>query len=88
MQDAALMRWKFPNEDIMLLLIYRPGAQTACEDLARAISFIFEHAEELEVDTKGYFSGAVQPEPVWQRGLGPMARRHLEGDDLPQPRVQ
>ena len=32
-------------------LIYRPGVQTACEDLARAISFIFEHAEELEVDT-------------------------------------
>lgn len=28
-------------------LTYRPGAQTACEDLARAIQFIFEHAEEL-----------------------------------------
>lgn len=35
-------------------LIYRPGAQTACEDLARAIAFIFEHAEELEVDTDSY----------------------------------
>lgn len=35
-------------------LIYRPGAQTACEDLARAIRFIFEHAEELEVDTEDY----------------------------------
>lgn len=35
-------------------LIYRPGAQTACEDLARAIAFIFEHAEELEVDTDCY----------------------------------
>ena len=35
-------------------LIYRPGAQTACEDLARAISFIFENAEELEVDTGCY----------------------------------
>lgn len=35
-------------------LIYRPGAQTACEDLARAIHFIFEHAEELEVNTDGY----------------------------------
>ena len=35
-------------------LIYRPGAQTACEDLARAIAFIFEHAEELEVDTSDY----------------------------------
>ena len=35
-------------------LIYRPGAQTACEDLARAIAFIFEHADELEVDTADY----------------------------------
>lgn len=26
-------------------LIYRPGADTACEDLARAIAFIHEHAE-------------------------------------------
>lgn len=35
-------------------LIYRPGAQTACKDLARAIAFVFTHAEELEVDTSGY----------------------------------
>ena len=35
-------------------LIYRPGADTACEDLARAIAFIHEHAEELGVDTNGY----------------------------------
>ena len=35
-------------------LIYRPGAQTACEDLARAIAFIHEHAEELQVDTADY----------------------------------
>ena len=35
-------------------LIYRPGAQTACEDLARAIDFIFDHADELEVDTDCY----------------------------------
>ena len=35
-------------------LNYRPGAQTACEDLARAIAFIHEHAEELEVDVTDY----------------------------------
>lgn len=35
-------------------LIYRPGAQTACEDLARAIAFIYEHAEELQVNAEGY----------------------------------
>lgn len=35
-------------------VIYRPGAQTAYEDLSRAISFIFAHAEELGVSTEGY----------------------------------
>ncbi len=35
-------------------LIYRPKADTACEDLARAIAFIFEHADELQVDPEGY----------------------------------
>ena len=33
-------------------LIYRPD--TAMQDLARAIAFIFEHAEELQVDTSHY----------------------------------
>ena len=35
-------------------LIYRPGADTACEDLARAIAFIHDHADELQVDMKDY----------------------------------
>lgn len=35
-------------------LIYRPGSQTACEDLAQAIAFIHEHAKELEVDVFDY----------------------------------
>lgn len=35
-------------------LIYRPGAQTACEDLARAIAFLHEHAEELQIDVSDY----------------------------------
>ena len=35
-------------------LIYRPGTQTACEDLARAIAFLYEHAEELDIDMADY----------------------------------
>ena len=35
-------------------LIYRPDAQLACEDLARAIFFVHEHAAELQVDVKNY----------------------------------
>ena len=34
--------------------IYRPGAQTACEDLARAIAFVHQNADRLKVDVKGY----------------------------------
>ena len=35
-------------------LIYRPGSQTACEDLARAIAFIYENTDELGVSTENY----------------------------------
>lgn len=66
-------------------LIYRPGAQTACEDLARAISFIFAHAEELEVDTDCYslWGGSAGARmAAWLGSYGPAA---FGGDDLPQP---
>jgi hypothetical protein len=35
-------------------LIYRPGSQTACEDLARAIAFLHENAGELGIDMQDY----------------------------------
>lgn len=35
-------------------LIYRPGAETACEDLSRAIAFLHAHADELGIDMAGY----------------------------------
>lgn len=35
-------------------LIYRPGWDTAMEDLGRAITFIYGHAEKLGVDMDGY----------------------------------
>lgn len=66
-------------------LIYRPGAQTACEDLARAISFIFENAKELEVDTDCYsvWGGSAGARmAAWIGSYGTMA---FGGDDLPRP---
>lgn len=66
-------------------LIYRPGAQTACEDLARAIGFIFAHAEELEVDTSCYslWGGSAGARmAAWLGSYGPAA---FGGDDLPRP---
>ena len=55
-------------------LIYRPGAQTACEDLARAIDFIFNHAKELEVATNDYSlwgGSAGERMAAWLGGYGP-----------------
>lgn len=40
-------------------LIYRPDADKAMEDLARAVAFIHDHAKELQVDTSNY--------SVWER---------------------
>lgn len=66
-------------------LIYRPGAQTACEDLARAIRFIFDHADELEVDTDRYslWGGSAGARmAAWLGTYGPEA---FGGGDLPRP---
>lgn len=66
-------------------LIYRPGAQTACEDLARAISFLFEYADELEVDTGCYslWGGSAGARmAAWLGSYGPAA---FGGEDLPRP---
>ncbi len=66
-------------------LIYRPGAQTACEDLARAISFIFENARELGVGTDCYslWGGSAGARmAAWLGSYGPAA---FGGGDLPRP---
>ena len=66
-------------------LIYRPGAQTACEDLARAISFIFSHAQELEVNTDGYslWGGSAGGRmAAWLGSYGPAG---FGRDNLPRP---
>lgn len=64
-------------------LIYRPGAQTACEDLARAISFIFEHKEELEVDTSCYSLWGGSAGGRMAAYLGTYGTAAFGGADLP-----
>lgn len=66
-------------------LIYRPGAQTACEDLARAITFIFEHAEELDIDTSGYSLWGGSAGARMAAYLGTYGPAGFGGDDLPKP---
>lgn len=66
-------------------LIYRPGAQTACEDLARAISFIFDHAEELEVDTDCYSLWGGSAGGRMAAYLGAYGPETFGGDRVPRP---
>ncbi len=65
-------------------LIYRPGARTACEDLARAVSFIFAHADELGVNTDCYslWGGSAGGRmAAWVSSNGTAA---FGGDSLPK----
>ena len=65
-------------------LIYRPGAQTACEDLARAVSFIFANADELGVNTDCYslWGGSAGGRmAAWVSSNGTAA---FGGDNLPK----
>lgn len=66
-------------------IIYCPGAKTACEDLARAISVIFANAEKLGVSTEGYslWGGSAGARmAAWLGSLGPEA---FGGARLPRP---
>lgn len=66
-------------------IIYRPGAKTACEDLARAISVIFANAEKLGVSTESYslWGGSAGARmAAWLGSLGPEA---FGGARLPRP---
>ena len=67
-------------------LIYRPGWETAYEDLGRAISFIFDHSEELEVDTDGYslWGGSAGARMAAALGNSAYLREYSGREDLPQ----
>ena len=66
-------------------LIYRPGAQTACEDLARAISFIFANAWDLGVSTEDYSLWGGSAGARMAAYLGSYGAAAYGGDDLPKP---
>ena len=66
-------------------LIYRPGAQTACEDLARAIRFIFENAEMLEVDTINYSLWGGSAGGRMAAWVGSYGTAAFGETDLPRP---
>lgn len=66
-------------------LIYRPGAQSAVEDLARAISFIFNNADKFKISTFCYsvWGGSAGARmAAWLGSYGPYA---FGGAKLPRP---
>lgn len=67
-------------------LIYRPGWQTAYEDLGRAIQFIFDHADELEVDTDGYslWGGSAGARMAATLGNASYLKQYTGRNDIPQ----
>lgn len=66
-------------------LIYRPGAQTACEDLARAIAFLHEHEEELQIDMKDYSLWGGSAGGRMAAWLGTYGTESFGEDAYPQP---
>jgi predicted esterase len=66
-------------------LIYRPNAQNACEDLSRAISFIFEHADELGVDTEDYSLWGGSAGARMAAWVGSFGTSYFGEDAYPQP---
>jgi len=66
-------------------LIYRPGAQTACEDLARSIAFIHEHAEALEVDVRDYSLWGGSAGARMAAWLGSYGTETFGEKDYPRP---
>ena len=68
------------------VLQYRVGGeQIASEDLAAAISFIFKHAQELEVCTKDYSIWGSSAGARMAANIGSYGPVAYKGDDLPRP---
>lgn len=66
-------------------LIYRPGADTACEDLARAIAFLHENAEELQIDMTDYSLWGGSAGARMAAWLGSYGTAAFGEDDYPAP---
>lgn len=65
-------------------LIYRPGWTEANEDMARAVSFIFAHADELEVDVDCYSLWGGSAGARISAYVGSHGPAYYGGDDLPK----
>ncbi|MEJ5367489.1 MAG: alpha/beta hydrolase [Bryobacteraceae bacterium] len=69
------------------VLKYRAGLgeRTATEDLAAALSWIFRHASELGLDTRGYLLWGCSAGARMAASIGSHGPGKFGGDDLPKP---
>ena len=66
-------------------LIYRPGAQTACKDLARAIVFLHENAAKLGIDMAGYSLWGGSAGARMAAWLGSLGTEYFGEQSYPRP---
>lgn len=66
-------------------LIYRPGADTACEDLARAIAYLHEHAQELQIDMTDYSLWGGSAGARMAAWLGSYGTAYFGEEEYPAP---
>lgn len=66
-------------------LIYRPGADTACEDLARAIAYLHEHVQELQIDMTDYSLWGGSAGARMAAWLGSYGTAYFGEEEYPAP---
>lgn len=70
----------------VFVIQYQTGsAQTACEDLAAGIEYIFRHATELQVDTAGYSVWGSSAGARMAAYIGSYGTAAFGGAQLPRP---
>ena len=68
-------------------LIYRPDAELAMEDLSRAVAFIHEHKDELEVDVTDYSVWGGSAGARMAAWLGNYGTSYFGEKEYPKPAV-
>jgi predicted esterase len=66
-------------------LIYRPGAQTACQDLARAIAFLHQNSFPLGIDMNGYSLWGGSAGARMAAWLGSLGTEYFGEQSYPRP---
>ncbi len=66
-------------------IIYRPGAQTACEDLSNAIAYVQNHADELGVTLNDYSIWGGSAGARMANWVGTYTTEFFTGEMCPRP---